>query len=427
MGLPVLVSAFCLLLSLALLYKAIGIVQILTIPLLFFIFYLIEVYAGGTYWLFFKKYNPDFLWAINLGMLLFALGVYVCNVITRFNPRQEFVRFAQEPPKDLLRGPRFDLVFYGLLLVSLSASVLQVLRVGELPWLVFLTNKGDFMGNLAVRMAFTGARGNEYLKQFYETVLPFLALIAVAKFYCHRTRKWSFLAAFLVFSSLLTLASSGHKAPAAMLLVELLLLRQFYFARFSFKMGVIVAMLGVSLVAAMTIVIWGISVSEALYSIFNRVVIVPIQWNLFPIFELFPRTYPFGYGCFLWSDIVSLRPGPDISFPTWLYQVLFPSMDIVGTANSIFMGELYADFGLGGVLFGMFFAGFVMQAVQIYFFRVTKTVLRAALFAALNVRLMNLVNLPLVSAFISQGIVTLLLAAFVLKSGLAFVGTRRRG
>jgi len=424
MGLPILVSVCCLLLSLILLYKAVCGIRILAIPAFFFLFYLLEVYAGGTYWLLFREYNSDFLWAINLGMLLFALGVYMCTIIVRFNPRREFERFARKIPVDSLRGLRFDLVFSGLLLVSVAMGVFQILRVGELPWLALFTQRGDVMGNLAARQTFTGARGTEYLKQFYETILPFLTLIAVAKYYCHKTHKWRFLAIFLVCISLLTLVSSGQKAPAAIFLIQLLLLWQFYFARFNLKASIIVVTLGTSVVAAMTVLRWGISVSEAFYSIYNRVVVVPIQWNLFPIFDLFPRTYAFGYGRFLWGDVVSLRPGPDVSFPTWLYQVLFPSADTVGTANSIFTGQLYADFGLVGVLAGMFVAGLLMQALQIHFFRANKTVLRTALFAALNVRLVNLVNLPLVSVFISQGIVALLLATLVLRAGPALMKTR---
>jgi len=64
-------------------------------------------------------------------------------------------------------------------------------------------------------------------------------------------------------------------------------------------------------------------------------------YDLWHIINYFPERFEFLFGKALLMDIVSLKPGPDVSFDGWMYQIIYNTDDIAGTNASV--GELWAD------------------------------------------------------------------------------------
>jgi hypothetical protein len=83
------------------------------------------------------------------------------------------------------------------------------------------------------------------------------------------------------------------------------------------------------------------------------------------------------------------------------------------TANSCFIGNLNADFGLPGVVIGGIVAGFTMQAVSQYLWRLPKTVVNLAAHAICIWAFGLLVTSALPTALLSGGVTFAVILAWI--------------
>ena len=199
----------------------------------------------------------------------------------------------------------------------------------------------------------------------------------------NKKRLRSFLVTLLfgIAYSSLTLA----KSPVAAIFLTLALFLYYYRGGALSRKAIVVAF--VLILFFPLVVVLGVyqgtnvGVWTALKAIGSRLFYVPAE-VLYYYFEVFPNH-------------VGYLHGRSIDKLAWLLHMrFFDTASYVGhygfsgpealetvSANASFIGNLYADFGLLGVLFGSMLAGAIMQWLHIYLIRCRKTFLTLATYA----------------------------------------------
>ena len=171
--------------------------------------------------------------------------------------------------------------------------------------------------------------------------------------------------------------------------------------------------MALSLFALLTYIRGMGDLSTALFWAQNRIFKTNVD-VLYSIFEMFPRHFEFFGGLAILADLKGVLPGPDVAFSHWLFDALY-RVHGTGTTPTIFWGQLYADFGLPGVLAGSLLAGFFMQWFYIWFIRGEKSLLKLIVYAIITMALAGLAITNPVTILFQLGIVSTLLLVLVLK------------
>jgi hypothetical protein len=111
-----------------------------------------------------------------------------------------------------------------------------------------------------------------------------------------------------------------------------------------------------------------------------RLLVTPAD-DLYAYFLIFPDQVGFQWGGTMIKPIQTVLGLPNFYIENYVYRVISPDGLATGHANAAFPSNLYADFGLIGVLFGGVLVGALIQLVHVSLARRPKTVLTAALYS----------------------------------------------
>ncbi len=370
-------------------------------------------------------YANRYLFAVESALFTVPLGMALVSAATGFR-RAEIDAFFRAPLDRTAPGPHRVAVFVTILAVSLLLTASYLIEAPTIPLLELIRNPGSLELVLLREEAFKLLDSPLlYAYAVLRTVVyPFLIPLALGYFLVTRSRLWGALFAVTAVAGFGYAASSLAKLPAAvMVLIGCFFLYLYVGGEVSLK-RVLLAVIGVLafpvLVLFGTVQDIGVSVWSAIQAIFGRLFVLPATL-LYSYFEIFPDHQPFLHGRTI-GRVAWMMGEPAFDVGNYVYQYLFPEGIQSGTAPAGFIGNLYADFGMAGVLAGGLVAGAIMQAVQVHLMRRTKDVMTLAAHAVLyySFLIINLLALP--EALLSGGIVLVLVLLWALRVAESFAG-----
>lgn len=414
---------------------------VMTPAMIFFLFFTVFIYIGGLGFFFENgagaSYTDSgrsyrFYLALNGGLFATTLGILSASLITRFSPREELARFRARPWEDTYQTAG-DYVTVALIGTgALLMTLLYIQKQGFVPLLEILktqdsadvydlafTYRAEFSryGRGAGTYFFQG-----YFQQFYLIILPFVTLYVGSK-YLHY-RKISLLGLWLALALVCSffLAMSLQRWPLMFFIVLNYILYAGYGGKIKISHAIVFAALALSLFGLLTY-LRGIADLEMLAG-WVQTRIIRTQVDVFySTVEMFPRHFAFYGGTAFLGDIKGVLPGPDPSFASWLFNAMYRAHGN-GTAPTIFWGQLYADFGLSGVVVGAFVGGMIMQGTYISLLRGKKNLIRLVVYAILIMALGELAVANIISVLLQFGVVTLFLLLAMINISRWLFGAR---
>jgi oligosaccharide repeat unit polymerase len=348
------------------------------------------------------------LWkAIQGSTFLFALGVVYSNLLFKLND-EEVADFFNRPIKfDAYEGVFLKIAQYGLILSIVIMGFYFYKYWGRVPLFYLVTHPGDTLAITLLRedTSKVSLRFWEgYLIEWGRAlILPTLMSMSFVIWRLGKQKRWRnwfilYLALAVFFASL-----STAKFPVVMVFVILtvtylamagtkeILKKTPLFIILIFLYPLFERMLkySVGFWDAVTFILW------------ERIFVVPIE-ALTPYFEYFPLLDGYLGGRSI--RLLSLILGKTyFNTANYVYILKGTSPIDTGLANGAFIGNLYADFGMTGVLIGAFLIGFFLQWVQITFFRREKNVFSVAIYAFFVVLFMKIAIVPFPSLLLGGG------------------------
>ena len=122
------------------------------------------------------------------------------------------------------------------------------------------------------------------------------------------------------------------------------------------------------------------NILDGLYAIFLRLTYSPAL-DMYHYFDVFPKHHGYLYGQTLIRPFCQLFGIPCFYVENFMSMHISPTNIVTAHTNAAFPSNLYADFGLLGVIVGAIIVGAMIQYVQITIVRAPKTILNMALYA----------------------------------------------
>lgn len=394
----------------------------LTIPAFFYFLYVSVILIPG-FFIFGDEITPSrgrFLFGIESVIITVPLGIWFANLLLNFRAQETANYFRQPVAVDpvTVSANRTYLVFLALavLLVLMNLREMPVV-----PLLFLIRNPGETLAAAVLREDSFKLLKSDFTYAYYVlrgTVFPFLILVAFGRYRQQPKSLWRRLFLSSLILGVAYAAITIEKSPVAAILG---MLGIFYYLFRGGRVGKLGAVLVPSLFISFPLVVIllayqgteGGSLIGALQAIGQRLFYSPAQ-VVYAYFEVFPSVIPFQHGAsFLKLAYLMGWRTIDIPNAVGLYMT-----DAVGpfdtiSANSCFIGNANADFGLPGVVLMGFLAGFLVQFVNIYLLRKPKTVVNLAAFAICMWACGFLVSSALSTQMFSGGVAFALLLRWI--------------
>jgi oligosaccharide repeat unit polymerase len=327
---------------------------------------------------------------------------------------------------------------FGLMvLISICVAVLFVyLSIIGIQKLAFSIALG--FGEEITHSAARSSMGNSFIGKYHWYKLfmndlmrfSFFALFAQSL-----VKKTTTIRIFLIPVFLLTvfvMVMSTEKAPMANLLIAIFLVYIFVKIKGNvplLKLGLLGGIILFILVVFYLIFMGSQNVSDALSAVFSRTFTGQME-PAYHYLEIFPEQIKFLGG--------RSFPNPQGIFPfehfkltqevmVWLYPALIQNA-IVGSMPTVYWGEMYANFGILGVLIPPFFVGYILYGFNAIIFRLQKTPLSIALMVWLLLHLSILSGTSLSNYFLDIYMIGVLISFLVLTlySGKGLIQFQKR-
>jgi hypothetical protein len=391
----------------------------LTIGAFFYFLYFSVILVPG-FFIFAEEVTPSrwrFLWGIESVLLTVPAGIAIANFTLHFHKRQ-IASFFQRPVEAESLGDRAFRLYGGFLAVALVFVMLNVKETPVIPLFYLLRNPGQFM-TVAVLREDSFKLLNSHLTYVYAvlrgSIFPFLILVAYGRHRNQRQKLWGRLFCISLAVGVFYASLTVEKSPVAAIFGLLFL---FYYLWEGGKMGRAASILAIVLFLCFPLMVILLAyhgsdsgtLGAAIRAIGIRLFYSPAQ-IVYAYFEVFPSVVPFQHGASI-TKLAALFGWHALNIPNavGMYMNTGSDLDTI-TANSCFIGNLNADFGLPGVVVGGGLAGFFMQAVSAYFFRRNKTPVSLASLAICMWAFGLLVTSGLPTTLLSGGVLFALILA----------------
>jgi oligosaccharide repeat unit polymerase len=425
----VILSLAIALLGLLLAHISFGVFRLkfLTISKVFYLTYFIIVYIPSIF-VYFNvagKYKVTFLTATTLTLIFFPLGALTINVILG-NYKITDRTYYEKPLVSLPIGESYwRHTFSWFLLSSIILVMAYLLVVSKIALLEAILYPHTYLYLAKAREeSFKLLKVGGILKYLFTwlrvLILPYLSLISFLSWYDTRKNFWLWSFFISLIMALFYASLSLAKMPVAW--VVLLLAISYYVARqgnVSIKM-VILFILSIFIFPVFVVFIvmpWPeitAGYSLIISGIFRRIFWVP-AWVLYHYFEVFPEHIGFLYGRSI--SLLSLFQGESF-FPVsnFVYHYMNPEKVLsYGLANAPFIGNLYADFGLAGVICGSFFIGMLSEFLHNYLTKKSKNPIYVATYAYLIGAFYLMNNTALTVVLNTNGLIWVFVILFAMR------------
>jgi oligosaccharide repeat unit polymerase len=351
-------------------------------------------------------YRGRFLFSVHTVLITVPCGCLLANVCGRFR-RSDTERFFRSQPQQLDRPRRIQSIYLLLLAPSILLVALYIRSVDTIPLFYLWKNPGEYLQIALLREDSFKLLDSPFLYGFYvlrSVVFPFLVVASLGFYLRTRSRWWRTMFIFTTLVALFYCSLSVAKLPVAAIVALVGLFIYYYRGGVLSRRIVAALLIGMLLFpAGVIIVAYQLpSPGMAFVAIVERLVYTPSE-VLYYYFEVFPEHHGYLHGRSI-NKLARLLGWTPFDTPTYVgnYAARPGDLDTIAF-NAAFIGNLYADFGMLGVLLGGVLGGFIMQGIHIYAVRRKKTVTSVALYAFLvfTFWFLNSTSLPIVLA--SQG------------------------
>jgi oligosaccharide repeat unit polymerase len=310
-----------------------------------------------------------------------------------------------------------------LTLVALGFTAIFISNRGILPLYDILKVQGS--SNLydlafAAREEFSryGKGANSYyfqgyFQQFYIVIIPLVVLFFGSKYLLYRNAifKWLWIVGALLAG--LLLAVSLQRWPLMFFILLNYVLYSAYNGKIRYGETLGFALAALLLFGFLTYIRGMEDLEMVATWLVARIFFTQVE-VFYSIMEMFPKHFDYFAGAALLGDIKGVLPGPDAGFSRWLFDEYF-RVHGNGTAPTLFLGELFADFGYVGIIAGGVLAGFLMQLIYIYFVRGRKNLMRLVYYAFLTMAVAELAVTTPVTVVFQFGVVTIFIFSILQK------------
>jgi len=342
-----------------------------SIPMLFVVSYLVFSYIGFPYLVFGWNRNAIWLGATDRGVIIATWaygGITLILVCLGF----VYARWVLNLRPDGLQLPKTDVVvrismvrIVALLLVCLIALWIYIRSIPAVALFGLLQNGGD-----NVRMArsdATNALSHAWRYQFFPNqVAPFLSYVLLAAYVYKPQRRYLIgfviAAAIAVFASIMNLTRGNLPFYAASLVFLYFLIRR---KKIPLRTGFLYTIIAGGFVIGLIVAISGTDMSSALYALLER------TFSGYPLASYYYLiAFPNVHG-FLWGQSFpnpgGLLPFEHFRLTVFVSEFIFGQLvGIVGSAPGPFWTEMYANFGLIGVLLAPFPVGIFLWLLHVW-------------------------------------------------------------
>jgi oligosaccharide repeat unit polymerase len=401
------VSIFVACVSCWLMQQAVGLSpRLLTISAFWYWLYLAFVFipAFSVFGSHAEPYRTMYMVAVDSALISVPLGVMAVNVTTGFH-KEDMRRYFRAPLA--VQGGMNSLRpgFLALLVVAIVLSVLYCLQISSIPLYDLIVHPGDYNGLVTAREESLKLMNSPLVYAYYvvrSTIFPLLILIGLGEYLRTRRTEWKVLFGAAIAVGLIYSALTIAKSPVCNLVLFVaffMYLRRGGNVKITSLLLVALAFLLFPMFVIMSEQAGAVGLSATLADLSHRLFGTPSE-VLYYYFEVFPGVVPHQHGATIGKVawVLGVPTFDDANFVGRYMMARGAGFRSTVTANAPFLGSLYADFSLAGVVVGSFIAGVTMQAVQVTLMRRPKTTLNLALFAFLLVTFawLNTTTLPVV-------------------------------
>lgn len=355
-------------------YKSTRTINIMTPTTLFYVFYTVFIYVGSVI-VYLREQNIMLLMTASAGIFFFALGVVSINASREFRPVTELSIYMKSMEIDRWKGEGWAFSYIILIAITLVSTFLYF-NIYGFP---LLSSEVEM-----VRLA--SIRGTDYHIHFVDKVLPFVSLILIGK--AHFNKRYGLLAVISAVLTFVALIGTGFRGTVIHFIIMVIFLRQFLsrstfsifrVARLSLALSFVIVILSYLRYGGGSFGSWD-TLSSVLNLLYYRIILQNLD-NLNFILGLFPKQmgFLFGYGYIM--DLMTITPGPDVSFSSLITMKMNPLAAESVTMTPTILGELYGNFSMLGVAIGMFMTGYIIQFYYIRFMRSRRSLANVVLYS----------------------------------------------
>jgi len=422
----VVLSLIVILVSFWMMHRLVGLFNLrqITAPAFFFYLYFVAILVPG-FFIFADEVTPSrvrFLFGIESVLISVPAGIAIANLFLGFG-RGSIARYFRRPVEEETLGSADVGVFVLVFVLAVVFVLINILQTPVIPLFYLIRNPGEAIAAAMLRED-SFKLLNSHLTYIYAVIrgviLPFLILVAYGRHRLQPERRWRWLFWASLACGIFYAALTIEKSPVATVFGLLIL---FYYLFCGGRVGrwASIGAPVLFLCFPLAVVLLAYHGSEggtlwgAIQAIGVRLFYSPAQ-IVYAYFEVFPAVIPFQHGASI-AKIATLFGWKIIDIPNavGLYMKVGADLDTI-TANSCFIGNLNADFGLPGVVIGGVVAGFAMQAVSMYVCRRPKTTVNLAAHAICIWAFGMLVTTALPTVLLSGGVTFALILAWIFDS-----------
>ncbi len=364
-------------------------------------------------------YVPRYLWGVGSVLITVPVGTWIAALAFRYKKNETAKYFSGQVITKVRWSAAYHFVA-ALLFIAVLSTVLYFREAGTNPLLYMLRNPGEHLAVALLREESFKLLNSPLTYLYFvirAAIYPFVICVAFGCWRVTRDKKWLWVLVVALVAGLLFASASAAKKPvAAIFLVWGLFAYLFKGGSLSRKAVAVIVILvlvfpfGVVYLAYQDpdLTSWDVGSALAYRMFYSPAEVV------YYYFEVFPSHAGFLHGLSI-DKLARLFGQKPFDTANYVGVYAYPTGLETVSANGAFIADLNADFGMTGVILGGVLAGFVMQAMQIFFVRQKKTVfcLAAYAFALYGFWDLNSSSLPIVLA--SNGTVLILLLSFFMN------------
>lgn len=411
-----------------------------TITSIWYFTYVFTIFIG-CFMVFFTKpdpYRATYMFSVQSVLLTVPIGFYIANLLFKFD-RSEIIDYYSVSVEDDDPGPHRFIAIVLILLIVIPITVSYFSRLETIPLLHMIKNPNQvteltIMREESFKMLDPRWSSPSGTRMFYvylflrTTIYPFLIILTLGYFLVKRKLKWLALFLATLLCGMFYAGASIARAPVAAIFMRIAC-----FA-YIFKRGILgrknmIVLLG--MVLSFPIVITTLAYGKAsslivlILRLLKRLFYSP-AFGLYFYFEVFPEHHGFLHGQTLLKPFLQFFTRDFFYVENYVYKYVFPNNVVTGHENDAFISNLYADFGIAGVLVGGILVGVLMQGVQIRLLRSKKTVTNIAIFAFMIYAFWVLCYGSVTSVLFVNGVIPVIFLVWGIKFFEKILGPKQR-
>lgn len=423
----ILVGVLCLTVSVLLMQFSTKVLSIKrpTLPAIFFVTYLIMIYFPA-FFVYRDRPGPfrdSYIIGVMLTTLAVPIGIIAANYFLRFRYFETEKYFSGPIIEPKYLGGMFIVhavvttaclvVFVHYLMKTPVIPVIELMKPDRNPETLVLARE-ESLKLLDPAMHGPNATNWYYGYLFLRTLLfPFVVLTLIGYALFTKQLRWIVLASVVFLVTSFYAVSTLARAPISAVIMRIFFfLYLFYGGRTNKKL--VASCVALMIAFPLIVTTYAYSTTRTLFdglvSLAIRMTYSPAL-DLFYYFEIFPAKVGYLHGQTLLKPFQKLLGWDYFYIENYVHLYISPHGVKSGHSNAAFTSNLYADFGLVGVVIGSILCGAAMQAVHIYLSRSKKSILYIALYSFMIYAIWVLNFGSITSVLFVNGVVPVILLA----------------